>query len=221
MKQNMEKSIWAKLIKGTEPPTRCYVDYEKHLDRLCSTIRKLYDNDDAIAKAEVKFVTCRQGNSESLARYVKRLESIVTELHFMGIRTYEYILKRRLYDGLNSDYLREKVDKELSDPKVSYEKFVSYLSNFERRRLGREQRQKLYDEIVNSRLRSNDKTAKPATSKVHTLGHASFLTMILIFLFILAGIMLFDNMLPQFWEMFKKLVRDNFGIVGKVLLAAE
>ncbi|EER08741.1 hypothetical protein Pmar_PMAR017973, partial [Perkinsus marinus ATCC 50983] len=168
-KQNMEKSIWAKLIKGTEPPTRCYVDYEKHLDRLCSTIRKLYDNDDAIAKAEVKFVTCRQGNSESLARYVKRLESIVTELHFMGIRTYEYILKRRLYDGLNSDYLREKVDKELSDPKVSYEKFVSYLSNFERRRLGREQRQKLYDEIVNSRLRSNDKTAKPATSKVHTL----------------------------------------------------
>lgn len=52
-------------------------------------------------------------------------------------------------------------------------------------------------------------------------GHASFLTMILIFLFILAGIMLFDNMLPQFWEMFKKLVRDNFGIVGKVLLAAE
>ncbi|EER08280.1 hypothetical protein Pmar_PMAR007951 [Perkinsus marinus ATCC 50983] len=53
------------------------------------------------------------------------------------------------------------------------------------------------------------------------IGHASFLTMILIFLFILAGIMLFDNMLPQFWEMFKKLVRDNFGIVGKVLLAAE
>ncbi|KAF4649060.1 hypothetical protein FOL47_002462, partial [Perkinsus chesapeaki] len=82
-KHNTEKSIWAKLIKGTEPPTRCYLDYEKHLERLCTTIRKLYDNDDAIAKAEVQFVTCRQGSSESLSNYIKRLESIVTELHFM------------------------------------------------------------------------------------------------------------------------------------------
>ncbi|KAF4655036.1 hypothetical protein FOL47_009627 [Perkinsus chesapeaki] len=54
----------------------------------------------------------------------------------MGICTYEYILKRRLYDGLNSEYLREKVDKELSDSRVSYDKLVSTLSNFERRRLG-------------------------------------------------------------------------------------
>ncbi|KAF4649028.1 hypothetical protein FOL46_002176, partial [Perkinsus olseni] len=163
-KQNIEGSIWAKLIKGTEPPTRCYLDYEKHLDRLCSTIRKLYDNDDAIAKAEVQFVTCQQGDSESLSNFVKRLESIVTELHFMGIRTYEYILKRRLYDGLNSDYLREKIDNELSDKAVSYDKFVTLLSNYERRRLGREQRQKLYSEIVTSRLAPSKSKSKTSES---------------------------------------------------------
>ncbi|KAF4729332.1 hypothetical protein FOZ62_010056, partial [Perkinsus olseni] len=172
-KANIEDSIWSKLIRGTEPPVRCYLDYEKHLRRLCSTIQDLYDNDDAIAKAEVRFVTCRQEPSESLSKFTKRLESIVTELHLMGIRTYEYSLKRRLYDGLNSDYLREKVDKELGDSKVSYDEFVSLLSSFERRRLGREQRQKLYDEIVTSRLTtSKDKSKEKgsaSSSRIYTL----------------------------------------------------
>ncbi|KAF4752523.1 hypothetical protein FOZ63_013333, partial [Perkinsus olseni] len=172
-KANTEDSIWSKLIRGTEPPVRCYLDYEKHLRRLCSTIQDLYDNDDAIAKAEVRFVTCRQEPSESLSKFTKRLESIVTELHLMGIRTYEYSLKRRLYDGLNSDYLREKVDKELGDNKVSYDEFVLLLSSFERRRLGREQRQKLYDEIVTSRLTtSKDKSkekSSSSSSRIYTL----------------------------------------------------
>ncbi|KAF4670684.1 hypothetical protein FOZ61_009527 [Perkinsus olseni] len=51
--------------------------------------------------------------------------------------------------------------------------------------------------------------------------HATFMTMILIFLFVLAGIMLFDNMMPQLWAMFKGLIRDKLGIFGKLLVGSD
>ncbi|KAF4680287.1 hypothetical protein FOZ60_013755 [Perkinsus olseni] len=161
---NIEPSTWRKLIKGMPPPAKCYLDYERHLDHLRGRIRSLYDNDDAIAKAKVNFVMCEQSKSETLSDYVKRLEAIVTELHLMGIMTYEYDMKRRLYDGLQSDYLRDKVDRELGDGNVSFDDFVDLLTGFERRRLGRVQRQVLYDQMAKSHLNSKDETEAAAGS---------------------------------------------------------
>ncbi|EER05708.1 hypothetical protein Pmar_PMAR011754 [Perkinsus marinus ATCC 50983] len=140
---NIEPSTWCKLIKGTQPPAKCYLDYEKHLERLQCQLRSLYDDEDCIAKAKVSFFMCEQGTSESLSDYVKRLESTVTELHLMGIMTYEYDMKRRLYDGLQADYLRDKVDKESSDSTITFDKFVRLLTGYERPRLGRVRRQKV------------------------------------------------------------------------------
>ncbi|KAF4678065.1 hypothetical protein FOZ60_016961, partial [Perkinsus olseni] len=161
---NIEPSTWRKLIKGMPPPAKCYLDYERHLDHLRGRIRSLYDNDDAIAKAKVNFVMCEQSKSETLSDYVKRLEAIVTELHLMGIMTYEYDMKRRLYDGLQSDDLRDKVDRELGDGNVSFDDFVDLLTGFERRRLGRVQRQVLYDQMAKSHLNSKDETEAAAGS---------------------------------------------------------
>ncbi|EER14946.1 hypothetical protein Pmar_PMAR023270 [Perkinsus marinus ATCC 50983] len=103
---------------------------------------------------------CEQGTSESLSDYVKRLESTVTELHLMGIMTYEYDMKRRLYDGLQADYLRDKVDRELGDSTITFDEFVRLLTGYERRRLGRVRRQALYNQVANAYSKSSNESGK-------------------------------------------------------------
>ncbi|EER12288.1 hypothetical protein Pmar_PMAR001085 [Perkinsus marinus ATCC 50983] len=157
---NIEPSTWRKLIKGTQPPAKCYLDYEKHLARLQRQLRSFYDDEDSIAKAKISFFMCEQGTSESLSDYVKRLESTVTELHLMGIMTYEYDMKRRLYDGLQADYLRDKVDRELGDSTITFDEFVRLLTGYERRRLGRVRRQALYNQVANTYSKSSNESGK-------------------------------------------------------------
>ncbi|EER06199.1 conserved hypothetical protein, partial [Perkinsus marinus ATCC 50983] len=139
-KNNIDAGLWRKLTNATEPPARCHQSYEHHLRRLCRKLRKTFDTDEALSRAEYKFNTCTQRSSETLFQFISRLETLADELVYLRAGPRESTLKRRLYDGLSSNDLKEKVETKVGNHKISYKKFVDRLSEHERRRQGRLQR---------------------------------------------------------------------------------
>ncbi|EEQ99216.1 hypothetical protein Pmar_PMAR010635, partial [Perkinsus marinus ATCC 50983] len=109
-KNNIDAGLWRKLTNATEPPARCHQSYEHHLRRLCRKLRKTFDTDEALSRAEYKFNTCTQRSSETLFQFISRLETLADELVYLRAGPRESTLKRRLYDGLSSNDLKEKVE---------------------------------------------------------------------------------------------------------------
>ncbi|KAF4732090.1 hypothetical protein FOZ62_021805, partial [Perkinsus olseni] len=109
-KHNIDPGLWRKLTNSLEPPARCHESYEWHLNRLYQELRRRFDTDEALARTEYKFNTCVQQPSETLFKFIGRLETLADELVYLRAGPRQSTLKRRLYDGLSSNHLKEKVE---------------------------------------------------------------------------------------------------------------
>ncbi|KAF4649005.1 hypothetical protein FOL46_002197, partial [Perkinsus olseni] len=109
--------------------------------------------------------------SETLFKFIGRLETLADELVYLRAGPRQSTLKRRLYDGLTSNHLKEKVEIEVGDHRVSYEEFVELLSDYDRRRLGRQRRATTASGTIEGPQLRRDKPVSSSRPKgrVHTI----------------------------------------------------
>ncbi|KAF4724589.1 hypothetical protein FOZ62_005156, partial [Perkinsus olseni] len=75
-----------------------------------------------------------QDPKESITQFIARLDSSADQLCLLGVGILDNVIKRRLYDGLLSDRLRDKVDRDVDDHRVDYTEFKRLLVKYDRRK---------------------------------------------------------------------------------------
>ncbi|EER09334.1 hypothetical protein Pmar_PMAR003183 [Perkinsus marinus ATCC 50983] len=122
LKHHTEPHSWGRVTRGEYAPRNCQSEYGYYLRRVKKAFRKYYDTNEHLQKVQKRLENCVQGK-DTVDQFVKQLDTLSTELYFLGAAPLEYSLKWRLYVGLNSDRLRDKVEDYLEDIGISYEKF--------------------------------------------------------------------------------------------------
>ncbi|KAF4681809.1 hypothetical protein FOZ60_011544 [Perkinsus olseni] len=132
LKRYTSAKVWKEVTGGMIPPTRCYQAYERQVKKIIKQLRKTFDTDEHLHKTERTFNNCAQGKG-SVYDFVEHLEDLSTELYHLGSPVLEYKLKWKLYNGLNNNELRLRVNDHLDDKEVSYAEFKEVVLRQHRR----------------------------------------------------------------------------------------
>ncbi|KAF4647452.1 hypothetical protein FOZ61_004141, partial [Perkinsus olseni] len=75
LKKYTSSRVWKEITGGLTPPSRCYQDYERQVDKILKQFRRTFDTDEHLHKTEHLFNNCVQGN-DSVYAFVERLEDL-------------------------------------------------------------------------------------------------------------------------------------------------
>ncbi|KAF4734807.1 hypothetical protein FOZ63_000669, partial [Perkinsus olseni] len=131
---NTIQSVWDDLVRDEPPPAQCYLDYDLHWDRLINKINDCFSDQEALMRLQHDFNHLQQDPKESITQFIARLDSSANQLCLLGVGILDNVIKRRLYDGLLSDRLRDKMDRDVDDHRVDYTEFKRLLVKYDRRK---------------------------------------------------------------------------------------
>ncbi|KAF4685415.1 hypothetical protein FOZ60_006585 [Perkinsus olseni] len=132
LKKYTSSRVWKEITGGLTPPSRCYQDYERQVDKILKQFRRTFDTDEHLHKTEHLFNNCVQGN-DSVYAFVERLEDLSSELYHLGSPVLEYKMKWKLYNGLKGAELRLRVNDYLDDREIDYMEFKEVVLRQHRR----------------------------------------------------------------------------------------
>ncbi|KAF4714143.1 hypothetical protein FOZ62_017453, partial [Perkinsus olseni] len=119
LKKYTSSRVWKEITGGLTPPSRCYQDYERQVDKILKQFRRTFDTDEHLHMTEHLFNNCVQGND--------------SELYHLGSPVLEYKMKWKLYNGFKGAELRLRVTDYLHDREIDYMEFKEVVLRQHRR----------------------------------------------------------------------------------------
>ncbi|EER04315.1 gag/pol/env polyprotein, putative [Perkinsus marinus ATCC 50983] len=137
---NCDDSVWRDITAGRKAPTMCHADYSDHLTSLYRRVNTLYNNEEVRLRAEDQLHNLQQAANEDVASLLDRAETIRVELVNLGSEPSDRDMKRKIFDALHSERLRDRIDDYLSDHRVSLRRFTRKLLEQDSRQRHRDRR---------------------------------------------------------------------------------
>ncbi|EER09907.1 hypothetical protein Pmar_PMAR018551 [Perkinsus marinus ATCC 50983] len=134
---NTINTVWDDLVRDETDPALCHKDYDRHWDLLINKINEFYSDQEVLLKLQNDFNHLQQEPKETVNQFISRLDGYANQLCLLGVSILDDIIKRRLYDGLLNDRLRDKMDRDVDDHRIDYPRFKRQLIKYDRRRQGR------------------------------------------------------------------------------------
>ncbi|KAF4651014.1 hypothetical protein FOL47_000712 [Perkinsus chesapeaki] len=122
LKRYTTSYVWTMITDGIQPPTRCHRAYELQRSQLIHRISHHYDSLDHVQRSGEELAHCTQGKT-TVYQFIRKLETLASELYNLGSPVPYRDLKLRLHKGLRSMMLRQKLDVDLMNDQMPFEHF--------------------------------------------------------------------------------------------------
>ncbi|EER03064.1 hypothetical protein Pmar_PMAR001809 [Perkinsus marinus ATCC 50983] len=122
LKRYTTRYVWKLITDSIQPPTRCHRAYPLQLAQLLQRLHFHYDSLDHAQRVGDELARCTQGD-RSVYQFIRKLETMASELHDLGAPVPYRDLKVKLHKGLRSMMLRQRLDVDLMNDYMSFEHF--------------------------------------------------------------------------------------------------